>query len=86
MKAFKLLVATGASISLAGCAVVPAEPEAAPAPVAAPAPPPAVIAPQGPAVPGIATTGTDRWYKDQYGRCYRVDERGDRVYDAARQC
>ncbi len=88
MKLFKPAVVLVFAASMGGCAVVPAEPVAPPAPVQAPVAPPAPApAPAATAgVAGIATTGTDRWYKDQYARCYRVDERGDRVYDAARQC
>jgi len=38
-------------------------------------------------VAGAATAGSgDRWYRDDRGRCYRVDNRGYRVYDRDRRC
>jgi hypothetical protein len=38
------------------------------------------------AVAGALSSNDRRWYRDQYGRCYYVDDRGDRVYDNDRRC
>lgn len=36
---------------------------------------------------GAATTPRDgRWYRDNRGDCYFVDERGERIYDYGRRC
>jgi hypothetical protein len=47
---------------------------------------------QGAAVGGVAggaigaATSQHRWYRDGYGNCYRVDDRGRRIYDYRRRC
>ena len=39
------------------------------------------------AVVGAATTDDDdRWHRDQYGRCFYLDSRGNRVYDPRVRC
>ena len=39
------------------------------------------------AVIGAATSNNNqRWYRDQYGRCYYVNDRGDRIYDDRISC
>lgn len=38
------------------------------------------------AVAGALSSNDRRWYRDQYGRCYYVNDRGDRVYDDDRRC
>ena len=38
------------------------------------------------AVAGAVSSNNRRWYRDEYDRCYYINERGDRVYDNDRRC
>lgn len=38
------------------------------------------------AVVGAVTDKNRRWYRDNYGRCYYVDSRGNRIYDVDQRC
>lgn len=40
----------------------------------------------GAVVGAVASDDNRRWYRDQYGRCYYVNDRGDRIYDDDRRC
>jgi uncharacterized protein YcfJ len=40
----------------------------------------------GALVGALTSNNNRRWYRDQYGRCYHVDSRGDRVYDDRQTC
>lgn len=39
------------------------------------------------AIIGAATSNNDRrWYRNNRGECYYVNDRGDRIYDYGRRC
>jgi MFS family permease len=35
---------------------------------------------------GAATSNNQRWYPDNRGDCYYVNDRGERIYDYGRRC